>query len=592
MAFDFGTSASRIAYARGSGSALVTDLAGDARIPSVLAVSAGGGVLAGAQARDRQMLHPEHTVLSIRSLLTASLEELGERGAFFPHQIETASGSMLRINAGGRMRSAIELVAQYLAFLRRTAEISLERPVHSAVVTVPVCFSPFDRQVMRLAARMAGFQRVRLIDEPTATALAWVASGGRGRIAVCCWGAGYLSASILELKTDLVKVIATAGTKSAGGDLIDLQIARDFMSRIRDQVGTLQHEAHVARHLLGVAESAKRVLAERGKAEISVQLAGGAGVVRHTYTAEDLKSWLAPLVAEAEQLCDRLLSDAGMLKGDIDTLVLAGGMTRIADLSTHLSGFLGRSVAEGFNAEEAAVLGACMRARILNRDGSDLLVLDALPCGLGLEGAGGSVSAILERGIALPAGKRDIYTTYLERQTQVAVQLFGNEGLKWAPLARIELSQIPPMKAGIPALEVSFEPDEDGILEISANETTRSKPLGLDVRPARGLASSVVEAMLESLPAAKESGFQEELYLELRQRSRFVLDTLRELARRSVGVMTRDERQLIDKKSRELEEVMEGADFAEMRACIQELEEAARPLMQRDIDTSLLSLLQ
>jgi len=389
-----------------------------------------------------------------------------------------------------------------------------------------------------------------------------------------------------------VKIRAAGSSALAGGDTVDMQLARDFLARVKKELGDLQNEKHVARHILSAAEAAKRDLAKRGKTEMSFQVGRGKTRVRHTYTAEDFERWLEPLKSEAERLSQRLLSEAGLLKGDVDLLVLAGGMVGIESLRTHLQGQLGREVAGGIDPEEATVLGAHVRARLLDHKQSDILVLDSLPSRLGLERADKSVGAILDRGVSLPAGNREVYTTYLERQTEVAIQLYGDTGSGWSPWAQVEVSKIPSMKAGIPALEVDFMVDEDGVLEVKANETTRSKPLTLEVRPVRGLSSSMVKATLAALPEAKEADFKTQLRDELSSRGRFILDTLRELDRRSSGIMTRDEKQLITKKSKEFEEVMEGADPMEMRACTQELEEAARPLMQRDVDASLLSLLR
>jgi len=591
VAFDFGTSVSRIAYGRGEGSAFVTDLAGDARIPSVIAVSPEGGVLAGAAARDRQALYPEHTALSLKSLLTASPEAVAARGPFFPHKVGSDATTMMQIDIGGRLRPVIELSALFLVFLRRSAEVFLERPVDSGVLPVPVCFSPFDREVLRLAARMAGFQRVRLIDEPTAVALSWIAQGGRGRIATCSWGAGYLSASIIEARPDLIRVLATGGIP-LGGDEIDLALARDFWGKIRGTGEPGPNEHHLARYLLSAAEAAKRDLTARGKAEMSLSIAGGKDAPRQTYGEEDLAGFLEPLQQQARSLIERLLAQAGLAAGEVEFLLLGGGMMRIPALKAELESQFGKESWEGIDPEDAVVLGALERARLLDHEKSDQLVLDALSAGLGLEGQTGAVTPILERGSPLPAGKREVFTTFLERQTEVAIQLFSGAGSDWHPLARVELRSIPPMKAGIPVLEVAFGVDEDGILDVTAQESTRSKALGVELRPVRGLPTSLVRETLEALPSTPTGDFEAGLRQELRERGRFLLDTLRELARRRPGIMPRDEKQLITKKSKELEEVLEGADLIEMRSCAQELEEAARPLMQRDIDASLQALLK
>ncbi len=592
VAFDFGTSVSRIAFARGEGAAFVTDLAGDARIPSVLAVSPQGGLLAGVAARERQALFPRFTVLSPKALLTQDAASLRRLGPFFPHAIHEGSPALLQLELGGRARSAVELSALFFAHLRRTAEVFLERPVSSGVFPVPVAFSPFDRREFWLAARMAGFQQVRLIDETTAAALAWIAQGGRGRIGVCAWGAGYCGLAIVQVQDRLARVLASGGV-AAGGDLLDLALAEDLLKQAQAG-GPLQNEVHVARHLLGVAEAARRDLVARGKAEISVPLGESRPPLRCSLTAADLSRRLAPLEAQAARLCQRVLADAGLQRGELDALVLAGGMMRIPELAGHLSDFLGRKpTAVGIESEECVAVGALERARMLDREKSDVVVLDASTCALGLEGQAGQVSPILERSIHLPAGVRELFTTYLERQAEVAFELHGQAIGAWEPLARVEVSNIPPMQAGAPSIEVLLVLDEDGQLNVEARESTRSKRLGLEVRPVRGLPASVFKATLEALPAPPEAaGFEATLREELRQRGRFLLDNLRELSRRQAATMTRDEKQIIAKKSAELEEVLGGADLVEIRSCAQELEEAARSLVQRDIDAGLQAVLR
>lgn len=591
VAVDYGTRLSRIAHIRGEGAAFITDLAGDSRIPSVVAISPEGGLLAGAAARDRQTHIPDQAVLSAKRLLRSPVADLTARGDFFPHTLGPADDPMVQLHLGGRLRPAVELMALSLVFLRRSAEISMEKPVRAGVLPVPVSFSPFDRQALWLAAQMAGFEHVRLIDDPTAAALAWAANGGRGRIAACSWGAGFLSVAVIEVGDRHVRVLASAGSDSAGGDLIDDALANDFLAKVRAQAGLIQNEVHVARHILGLAEAAKHDLASRGKAELAISL-GGAQPIRVAYTKEDLEGWLAPLKQEAHRLCQRVISEAEGVRGDLDGLVLAGGLTRIPSLATHMEEMFSYARLEVPDPEEAIVLGALERARLLERERPDQLVFDSLTESIGLEGQGGEMAPVLERAITLPASKHEVFTTFLERQTEVAVQLFMGAGEAWAPLARVEISEIPPMKPGEPALEINLTIDEDGILTASGKETTRGKPLNVELRPTLGLPSSMVAATLASLPGGAEEDFEGGLRAELRQRGSFIRGTIHELTRRHAGSLTRDEKQLITKKSLELDEVLEGADLMEIRACVQELEEAGRALIERDLAAGLKAFLR
>lgn len=593
IAIDFGTSVSRMAYARGDVVVFLPDLPGEISIPSVLALSPQGGVVAGAAARERETLFPHETLLSPRFLLSADAAQLQDHGPFLPQAVATDSGPLLQLEIGGRQRSSIELGAIFLAFLRRTAEFSREEPVRSVVLTVPVAFSPFDRQALRLAAGMAGFQRVRLIDEPTAVALSWAAQGGRGRVAVCSWGAGYFSASIMQIEAELVRVLGTVGSVRVGGNALDRALAGDFLGRVRKECGaSFENEAHVARYILVAAEAAKREIVQRRSAALQFAIAGRNRPFKHTYEQADLAAWLEPLKQRVGSLCEGLLADAGLEKGDLETLVVAGGMTRIDSLTAHLSEIFGRQPIEGVDVEEAAVRGAVARCRHLQHEGSEKLVLDPLPAACGLEGQGGRITAILERGVAIPARKLETFTTYLDQQTEVGVQLFSQQENEWVSLAQVEISKIVPMKAGQPVVEIAFQVDEDGILEVAAREVTRGKALGVELRPHRGLAASQVSATLEGLPKGEEEDFAASLRRALRERASFLLRSVRDAVRKHPGTMTRDEKQLITKKIKEMEEILDAGDLAEIRGALLELEEVAQPLKRRILDASLQSLLR
>jgi len=598
VAIDFGTRATRVALARGANLVRVGELLGEQEIPAALALAADGGMLAGSEAFQQQALFPRETVLAPKLLLTSDPAELGGRGDFFPHEIDADAPQLLRLQIGGRLRSAIELAGLYLSHVRRTAEIGLERPVESAVLTVPVAFTPFDRQALRLAARLAGFRRVRMIDETTAVALAWIGSGFRGRLGVCSWGAGYFGVSLVEASPELVRVVAATGDARLGGEQIERALASDFLARAEEALrGTgakgFEHRTHVARHLLGLAPGALQELGAKGKTQLRLHLPGEKTPFRHVYERAALDAWLAPALERAEEMIAALYGDLGLLRGDVDGVLLAGGMTRIPQVRAALGQAFGREPSDAVDPGEAALRGALHRARFLDRSDEEApLTLDALPLTLGLEGQGGIVTPLLRRTEMLPASVVELFTTYLEKQTEVGVQLFGHRGLGWEKLARIELAKIPGMKEGEPQLEIRFAFDEDGALQVSGQETSRGRPLGLDVRPERGLTAKQLAAAEKELPGEPEDGFQDRLRDELGVRARVQLTTLREVMRKLPGIMTRDEKQLIAAKSQELVEVLEGGDTLEMQTCSKELSEAAHPVLLRVYDKSLEALLR
>jgi molecular chaperone DnaK (HSP70) len=591
IAIDFGTQTSRVIGWRGENVIVVADAA-ETEIPSALLLSPEGGMLAGAEARARQTLFPLETLLGPKTLLTADPQALAARGAFFPHPIVAGPGRQVQLEVGGRPRGAVELVALYLAHLRRDAELTLEHAVSGAVITVPVSFTPFDRQALRVAARIAGFQRVRLVDEPTAAGLAALGHGVRGRIVACSWGAGHFGAAILELQEEVVRIVSAVGSDAIGGERLELALANDLLTRLRAEVtGPLEHEKHVARHLLTLAQRAVREIAAGGKAEVVVRLARREKPWRHTCTAADLEPVLAPMREIVTGLIGRLLADARLKRSDLDALLLAGGMVRLPTAAQHLVEILGRPPLEGIDPIDAALQGALLRARFLEHEVPGPLVLDALPAALGLQGQGGTTITLLDRGEAVPASRTDLFTTYLERQTEVGVALFANHGLRWEPLAQVEISRVPGLKEGAAQIEVTFALDEDAVLTVDAREISKSKALGVEVRPERGLSSKQAASLVGELPPPEDGGSADRLRDALRERGRLLLGMVQSVAQHHPGAMTRDEKQLIASKSRNLEETLEGHDAGELRSSIRELGEAAQPMLQRVLDKQLEGLL-
>ena len=449
IAIDFGTQTSRVIGWRGENSVVVADSATEVEIPAVLLLAADGGTMAGTEARSWQTLFPRETLLGPKMLLTADPQALEARGAFFPHPVSAGAGKLAQLELGGRSRTAVELVALYLAYLHRQAEIALEHPVSGAVITVPVSFSPFDRQALRVAARLAGFQRLRLVDEPIAAALAALAHGVRGRIVACAWGARHFGAAIVELQDEIVRVVAAVGSDRMGGEDLELALAQDLLARVRREMpGPIENEIHVSRILLTQAQRLVREIAAAGKAELVLRLPGREKPWRHTVSADDLEVWLAPMRETVAGLCDRLLADARMSRSDLDALLMAGGMARLPAAARAIETFFARQPLEGIDPLDAAAQGALVRAKFLEHELPGPLVLDALPASLGLQGQGGQTLALLDRGETVPASRTELFTTYLERQTEVAVAIFAHAGLRWEPSARVEISRLPALKEG------------------------------------------------------------------------------------------------------------------------------------------------
>jgi len=287
-----------------------------------------------------------------------------------------------------------------------------------------------------------------------------------------------------------------------------------------------------------------------------------------------------------------LAAGLGFLPGDVDGLILAGGMTRLPSVREALERLFGRPAVTTLDPMEAAVRGALLRAGFLNREIPQPLVLDSLPQSLGVEIQQGRVSTLLPGTERIPASKAELFTTYLEKQTEIGIPLHAQRNGRWEPFASAVISKIPPMKGSQPQIEVTFGIDEDGVLEVAAREVAKSRALEVELRPSRGLTSAQLKSVLQELPAPAGEAFLDRMREELRGRGRLLLQAVNLVMTQQPGMMTRDEKQLILGKSRELEEVLEGVDLGEMRTCSREFADAAQPLLQRLYDKSLEALLR
>ncbi len=578
---------------------------GSTLCPSVVSLDADGSIIVGEAARNRLLTQPERTIYSVKRLMGRGPADVQSELKLFPFRIDPASKNVIRVMLGDKVFTPPEISAFILRELKSWAEAFFIEPVDRAVITVPAYFNDAQRQATKDAGKIAGLEVLRLVNEPTAAALAYgLHEKQRGRVAVYDLGGGTFDISVLKListaEGDIYQVLSTNGDTHLGGDDIDNLLQSFVHERIlqEDKLDFSPH-AELAQELRKALIAIKHQLSDAESATLRFPLPNG-GFFVHEFTRRALESLIRPVVDRTMAPVKKAIADAQTKEPDlraetIDEVVLVGGTTRTPLIRRTVQEFFGRKPHTELNPDEVVALGAAVQANILDRGVTNMLLLDVTPLSLGIETYGGAVAKIIPRNSTIPASAQELYTTGVDNQTGIDIHVLQGErelAKDCRSLARFTL-KTPPAPAGLPRIEVKFLIDANGILQVAAKDLRTGEQHSIEVQPSYGISDNEIERMLEESIEYAEQDFAERQLIEARTESESILvATAKALANEQSMNLPPDERAKIDASIAALKESAAGTDYKQIRKRIDDLNHATGHLAELLMNSAVTTALQ
>ncbi len=572
---------------------------GSTLCPSVVSLDTDGSIIVGEAAQKRLLTQPERTVYSVKRLMGRGPADVQDELKLFPFRIDPNSKNVIRVMLGDKFFTPPEISAFILRELKSWAENFFGETVDRAVITVPAHFNDAQRQATKDAGKIAGLEVLRLVNEPTAAALAYgLHEKQRGKVAVYDLGGGTFDISVLKListaEGDIYQVLSTNGDTHLGGDDIDNLLQAFVHEQIlqSDEIDFSPH-GEIAQELRKALIAIKHQLSENDSATLRFPLPNGKIFV-HEFTSGVFDALIHPVVDRTMGPVKLALGDAKLKPAEIDEVVLVGGTTRTPLIRRTVQEFFDRKPHTELNPDEVVALGAAVQANILDRGVTNMLLLDVTPLSLGIETYGGAVAKIIPRNSTIPASAQELYTTGVDNQTGIDIHVLQGErelAKDCRSLARFTL-KTPPAPAGLPRIEVKFLIDANGILQVGAKDLRTGEQRTIEVQPSYGISDNEIERMLEESIEYAEQDFAERQVIEARTESESILAaTAKALANEQSKTLQSDERAAIDAAIAALKEAAAGTDYKLIRKRIDELNHAtehlAELMMNSAVNTAL-----
>jgi len=589
IGIDLGTTNSVVAVMEGGEPKVIVNEEGNRLTPSVVGFTRDGEILVGQVAKRQAVTNPENTVFSIKRFMGRTYDEVTEEMKMVPYKVIRDEYNRAVVEVMGKRYTPPEISAHVLMKLKRAAEAYLGEPVTEAVITVPAYFNDSQRQATKDAGKIAGLDVKRIINEPTASSLAYGLEKKKEEIiAVYDFGGGTFDISILEVGEGVFEVKATNGDTHLGGDNFDQRVVDWLIAEFKkDQGIDLSKDRMALQRLREAAEKAKIELSSVMESEINLPFitadARGPKHMVMRLSRSKLEQLTEDLVERSHRPCEQALEDAGLKPSDIDEVVLVGGMTRMPKIVEFVRRFFGKEPHKGVNPDEVVAVGAAIQGGVLGGEVREVVLLDVTPLSLGVETLGGVMTRLIQRNTTIPTKKKEVFTTAADNQTSVEIHVLQGEremARDNRTLGRFHLVGIPPAPRGIPQIEVTFDIDANGILNVSARDMATAKEQRITITASSGLSKEEVEKMVKEAAAHAEEDKKRREVIELRNQLDSLIYTTEKTLNEHRAKLTEADIKAVEDALAEAKKALEREDREEMKRAMDRINQASHKMAE------------